>query len=239
MFGAVPFGSAPFGALASHAYEIPASETPAGKRRLRAYYAALGNFADTFSRVEAAIAYSLWHYAGTNRNIASAVFSGVRVKEAMSFIRRIAEVTNLRADLRADLENIFTQLGHITDARNDILHYGATNIAEHRGGRGSVTNALKALTEEKTKSFPISPNILNDMTADLQEIMFHLRTNHTGSPFSPRGALVLAMMDGVLHSPWRYKHPEPQKAQKAGAGKSRRSRKRDPKPLRQRPPSRA
>ena len=74
--------------------------------------------------------------------IAQAVFSGVRIKEAMSLINRVAEVRPLSKEAKADQDYIFTQLRLITDVRNDILHYGAINL---QPGELLVTNWLVAL----------------------------------------------------------------------------------------------
>jgi hypothetical protein len=65
-----------------------------------------------------------------------------------------------------DPEPIFQQLAIISGRRNDIFHHGASFIAE---GEGVVTNATMALTEERITKFDISPDIINDMTADLKK----------------------------------------------------------------------
>jgi len=64
-----------------------------------------------------------------------------------------------------------------------------------------VTNALKALDETRITSFPVSPENLADMTADLVKIIMHLHSSHSGrAPL--RGAVALE----ILRAPWRYRH---------------------------------
>jgi hypothetical protein len=74
------------------------------------YWSALGEFMDTFAAVEAAMQIVLWHYARTSIPIARAIFSGVRIKEAIGFVNRICEIGGPTADLRDDLKYVFTQL---------------------------------------------------------------------------------------------------------------------------------
>src|SRR5260370_28698014 len=168
------------------------------------------------------MALALWYHAKTSADIARAVFSGVRTAEAMNFITRIASSTGMSKEARAKFDFIFAQLRDINSARNDILHFGATDIAE---GQSTVTNALKALTEEKITAFPISPTILNAMTEDLRKIAFHLYVDHMGRP-APSGALSLM----ILQAPWRYKHSVQQKSRGKMEAKSAPRRKPGPKP---------
>ena len=136
-------------------YIVPASETPEGKERLRAYYEALGRFVDFFSRVETAVTLMLRLYAKTSPEIAKVVFAGARIETGSTYIKQLAEATKVAKEQRDDLENVLQQLGIINGARNLILHYGATYVAE---GRGTVSDVLKARDEPTV--FPISPTVL-------------------------------------------------------------------------------
>jgi hypothetical protein len=167
------------------------------------YYEALGRFVDMFAHVESAMAFTLWHYAKTPRNIARAVFSGVRVDAAIDLINRliITAVTDVSEDLQKELNYVFPQLKIINTARNDIYHYGVSGIAD---GTLGVTTRLKALTEDRVRTFPVSSSILNDMSADLDKIILHLYTGHMGlHPLLPTARLA------ILQDPWRHK-PQPQ-----------------------------
>jgi len=102
----------------------------------------------------------------------------------------------------ADVEPTFQQLGVINGMRNDILHHGASAIAE---GFGIVTNAEMALSADRVTSFAISADILNKMTADLRKIIIHLHASHMGRP-PLRGKH--QEIDAILLEPWQYK-PQP------------------------------
>jgi|SRR5579872_4754387 len=207
-------------------YNVQASETPDGKERVRAYYEALGKFVDMFAQAEDAIARTLWHYAQTKSDIAKIIFSGVRANTSAKLAKQLAEATGVDAQTRKKLEHTLQQLGIIGGARDNILHYGATLIAE---GRGRVSNALRAKGEPQ--EFPISPTILNEMTDDLLKIIFRLNYEHLGRP-KPRGALGQTRLDELLRAPWQYKHPSQPKAHKA-AKVRKPSQKRDQEPPRQ------
>jgi len=185
------------------------------------YYTALGRFTDTFASVEMFMTFSLWHYAKTKLSIARSVFSGVRVKEAMAHIKRIIESTNADLEIREDAEFIFKQLADITGARNDIMHFGTTDLPS---GITTVTNALKATAEDRITAFVISPKILDEMTNDLEKIIIHLRQRHVGRP-----ALRAKYVQEILLSPWRYKHRVQQRPKRMERGKSHPPHKRGPK----------
>lgn len=186
----------------NHPSSRAADLTPEKKRRMNAYYRALGHFVHVYALVEAAMALTLWHYAKTPHHLARALFSGVRVRDGIDLIKRAAIATNASQEAREELKYIFDQLGAINSARNDILHYGAGGIADETA---TVTNALKALSEDRITIFPISPILLADMIADVRKIIVHLRAHHIGRPV-PRGTYAQA----ILSAPWRYKHqPRP------------------------------
>jgi len=206
-------------------YAIPAFETEEGKKREHDYHAALGRFVAMFAIAETAIQLTLWHYAKTPAPVARSVFSGVRTNEGINFVKRIVEATGVEAEAKIELEYVTQQLGIINGARNSILHHGALSVAE---GRGIVPNALVALTPEKITAFPISPQILDDMTNDLRKIIVHLHAHHMGRP-PPRGN----WLDPVLRSTWRYKHREQRQGSNKGSAKSQQSSKRAPKRSRQ------
>ncbi|GEM_PF-1971995 len=214
-------------------YTIPASATIEGKQREREYFDALGRFVHAYAQAETVTALALWFAAAIKHPIAKAVFSGVRVKDASSHMKRIADVTGMDKQQRKELDDVLRQLGDITSARNDILHYGAVDVAE---GRASVTNALKAHTAEKTTTFDVSPATLAKMTADLRKISMHLRVNFSGIP-RPYAAANQLLLATTLHAPWQYKHQPQQKGPAKVEAKPPHGRKRYLRRPRQQPPS--
>lgn len=202
-------------------------ETKEGRQNEDAYYEALGRFVQMFAEAEAVVAQTLWAYAGTQPEVSKIVFAGTQTEHGSNYIKAIAKAINASADHQADLEDVFQQFGIIRGARNDILHYGATGIAE---GQAVVSNAWKA--KDKPKVFPISPLALSEMTEDCRKIILHLAYGHLGRP-RPKGQATVLLLVSVLQSPWRYKHP-PQSSSKTNPPQSVRGRNKRPKPPHQR-----
>jgi hypothetical protein len=185
---------------------MPAAEIRDPANAERTYHEALGRFVQTFARAEAIVSYTLWHYAKTPHSIARAIFSGTRIKEATGFINRILEATDTPQETREELRELFRQLTDINAARNDILHFGAVNVAT---ASAIVTNEFKAHTNRHVRQFPTSAELLNDMIFDLRKIMVHLRLKHSGIP-ELKAAENLRVFAEVLAAPWRYRHqPQP------------------------------
>lgn len=225
-FNTTPIGASVYGTGTPLHYEIMASKTPDGRAREQAYYEALGRFVQMFAEVERVMAQTLWHYAGTKQNVAKIVFAGTQSDTAANYIKAVAKTTGVNEESNQDLENILQQFGIIRGARNDILHYGATSIAE---GKGIVSNAWKAKTEPTI--FAISAESLQHMESDLRKIIAHLGYRHLGRP-RPRGALGQFALEQALQRPWHYKHRAQPKLQTKTV-KSQPTRKRGPKLLRQ------
>lgn len=195
-----------FGALGEFAlgegppmYTIPASETPEGQERLRAYYYALGRFVDMFAEVEAGITRTLWHYAKVPPEIAKIILAGSKIDNSSKSIKQLAVATGASEELLRDLDDILQQLGIINKLRNHVVHFGATGIAE---GSGSTSNALKAKGEPLV--FPISPTVLEEGYSDLRKITFHLGYKHLGRP-PPKSLMGQSALEIVLQSSWKYK----------------------------------
>jgi hypothetical protein len=188
-----------------------------GHERLRAYRLALGEFVDLFSKVESFVRLCLRQYTKTPRSVANAVFSGVRVDTAINLLRRLRETEQIDNDKWKDLSDVISQIKIITDRRNDILHHGAQGVED---GIGRVTNALFAHIEERIVEFPISAEILEDMTSDLRKIMIHLYNQHLGRLKWPLSSDHERARE-ILREPWRYK-PLPQPNAKSGDRRSHR-----------------
>jgi hypothetical protein len=184
---------------------VPAQETEEGRERLRKYYSALGAFVDSFSKVEMAMQWTLQWQTRMEEFTARAVFSGVRTDATVGHLGRLAEIKKIEPAEWLQLQPVLRQLGIINKVRNLILHYGTDNIAE---GRGLVSNAKRALTIERVTPYPISPQILKDMTEDLSKIYLHLAVRHMGrQPLRGKHPY----LEKVLAASWRYTAPEPPK----------------------------
>lgn len=196
-----PFNTTPFN------YSVPASETPQGKERIRAYHEALGRFIDMFSRAEAAVEYVLRHYAETSTRVALVIFQNAGISISIGYVEKLLPTSGLPEDEQRELKTVFSQLQAISRARNSIVHFGAQSIAD---GVGIVTNSLKR-SEETATSFPVSPELLGDMTNDLMRIIVFLHQDHMGR--DPGGKILRRALTPGMPTAWKYKHPEQPAAQ--------------------------
>jgi hypothetical protein len=114
--------------------------------------------------VEASLAILLRIVSDVDAKVAPAIFSGTRADQARSFIKRILDAR--KEPLDPALKRAFDQFGVINSTRNDIVHYGAQFGEDEM----VVANHLAAHTPEALRRHVVSPETLNDMSADLATI---------------------------------------------------------------------
>lgn len=163
------------------------------------YWIALGQFVQTYSAAEAIVQVLLQERANVTSETARAIFSGVRIKEAMSYIKRISQAQGItEPDM---LEPAFAQLADITSARNDILHYGA----KFEDGKPEyVTTKRSAHLPEKARHFPVSPKILRQMIADIAVIMIQIELAWNYGAYQSEADR--REFTQAFPQPWQYKH---------------------------------
>ncbi|WP_420564190.1 hypothetical protein [Thalassobaculum sp.] len=185
------------------------------------YFRALGRFVHRYSAVEAIMHAYHAHLAGLTREMANAVFSGIRVRVARDNIRRMHAVKNKPLD--PAYADVLEQLNIIAAVRDAVIHHGATF---EDGKPKHVTNARRAHTEEATQSFPISADLLDAMSDDLDAILLNVQGAIWRDLLKPREH---RMMFGDLQQPsWRYKH-QPQDNRKTEAPRKRQAQRSRPK----------
>lgn len=172
------------------------------------YLAALGRFVHAFSQIEAHLTVVLWVAAKIDFDIARALLSGVRIDGAINLLGRTMDARGIIGPNRTSLDAALQQLGLINKMRNDVLHYGATALAN---GELIVSNKMSAHLISRLREVPISVQSLDDMTYDLDKIWVQLEVSghrliFPDLQFSIRG------YDERLQRAWRYK-PAPQSAQ--------------------------
>lgn len=185
-----------------------------GIRRIDAFHLALGKFVSQFAGAENGLRSVLRHYSKTTVAISKAVFPGVRVEAACSYLNRLAEIGAVPPREWSELKPVLDQLRVILRVRNDILHYGASNVDKETG---AVTNKAVALTEERVGTIPISAKILDDLSADLMKVRWHFMLRHVGH-VPPRGKH--ASLEAVLMREWCYA-PPPQSQRTLHKGKDK------------------
>ena len=170
----------------------------------REYWAELGQFIHYFSDIERSMQSLLRTVAGVSDPLGAALFSGIKVDGAMSFINRACESTG-RGDAKARLEPVFQQLGIINGIRNNIVHWGA----REDGDELIVTNHYLASTPDRVQRFPISARDLHLMIIDLIKIRMHIGWEEMtlkGEAVNPQ--LAETLFSQILSAAWRYKQPQ-------------------------------
>lgn len=163
------------------------------------YYLMLGRFIQRFSSIEAAMQKLLSHYTDVSPTVARSIFSGVRMDQASSFIRRIHKARSI--EMHPILGGALDQIGVINTARNYIIHYGAEFDA---GEPLYVSNQRVVNRPEETQRFPISISILDALTADIAHIQLRFGLIRNQSEMKP--ARFQKTAQNFLKRAWRYKH---------------------------------
>ncbi len=182
--------------------------TKAEKAEGDKYLRAVGWFVTIFAVVERVSYETLQHFSGTSPTIAACLFSGTRIDAAMNYLKRIAEATDWLDGKTKLFEHIKSQLGEITQLRNDLLHYGAKGETPDTL---IISNEHSAHIKSRIRETKISAKILDDAATDLLAIMFFLHElsdkinwHSTNSPMSE--AAKLGVIPGAFAKvPWRYK----------------------------------
>jgi hypothetical protein len=174
------------------------------------YWKALGRFIHAFSDAEAIVQMLLWTESAVTVDVARSIFSGARIDTAKGFITRLRESRGVGE--HPQLKRAFDQLAVITRARNDIVHYGA----KFDGTTFSVSNSLVAHIPERTRSFAVSPEIFEEMIADLGAIRSILGAYQLERMKETPGAILAGDPQDVIDSlyrtgsaPWQYKPTQP------------------------------
>jgi hypothetical protein len=190
--------------------------------RHRPYWAALGEFIHAFSQVERELQELVFHLSGVSPTDGRALFYGLRIDAAKDAINRLLDARDDQAT-KARLEGPFAQLGHIANMRNNIIHWGASDLGN--SDWFLVSNDFLAHTPAKLREFRVSVANLKEMNADLTKIGMHLsyEIHHR----HVRSEMLERVAKPVLDAPWSYKPPQPSPPQsKPGTRASRRERQR-------------
>jgi hypothetical protein len=170
------------------------------------YWQSLGRFISVYSKLEANLQTALWHFSGTPPEIARSVFSGTRVDQALSSIRRIGEAQKWSDAKMERWSKISQQVSIITKVRNDIVHYGAT----FDGEKHQFSNELLAHTPETLRQYDVSAAVIDDLALDTIHLIGHVVMFAWGLEIPPH---VAKKFEGALGFAWRYKPTAPKHPQ--------------------------
>ena len=144
--------------------------TPAQQFEDERYWSSLGHFVEMFAFVELQLLAVLTRFTGVSKDVARAIFSGVHVETAISFLRRTQAIAWTNLDIE-ELGEALAQLKLITSKRNDIIHFGSSF---NEDGSRLVTTKAKALFPEDVRETRISSRVINAMLTDLSFIALEL-----------------------------------------------------------------
>jgi hypothetical protein len=164
-----------------------------------------------FSEVELYLNFAVWHYAGINKPMATAVLGPLRVEDCSGKLRRIINSQDLKGERIDELLALLDQIKVIQAVRNDLIHFGSDP------NTFVVSTALLAYKGKDVRVHVTSTKILQDMTADLF-IIRHLLDGNMHSEY-----LKVARRPGLKLS-WLYT-PPPQLQSSGGTQGQRRGRK--------------
>ena len=137
-----------------------------------AFASAIGELTLAWADVETVLYKLLQHYAGVSADVGRALFSGTRARQAITFIRAIADNTAMAASQRADLEEIFSQIASINETRDFVVHHVSGSEHEFEDSNPQerlVTDWLRASRKRKAKRLYLGSATLSAMRDDCLE----------------------------------------------------------------------
>lgn len=169
---------------------------------LEPYWAALGKFLHRYAQAETTVFNILRVVAGLTHHKATALFSGTRMSDTISFIRRIHEADG--QPLSPWLEKALPKLSQLTTARNEILHQGFSL----NGDKIIVTNRQRTMPRATTERQYTVEDLI-DMEADTCVAHACLNMHWLESRF-PRSRKAMHQREKeIATTAWRYKSPQP------------------------------
>lgn len=180
----------------------------------QAFLAELGALTLAWSDVETVLFKLLKHYAGVSWPVAQALFSGTRARNAINFVRAIADNTGMEPRRRQDLEEIFSQVLAINSLRDFVVHNVDGSEQEFEDSDPSmryVTDALRSSRKSKSKTYLVGSATIAAMREDCTECCWRLHPHWDvkNNPFQPGSGR------GDRHA-WKFKPPAPMQSRERG-----------------------
>ncbi|HEX3883944.1 MAG TPA: hypothetical protein VHW66_14895 [Stellaceae bacterium] len=170
----------------------------------REYWSNLGRLIHMFSGVEATLQLVAHRIIGLDDDIGRAALHGLRIDNTKEIIRRALLVKDDKETL-SRLEGALAQLSVLSNARNDLVHWGARSTSAGL----MVANTRVAVTPAKRKSYIVSATVLDHMIDDLSRIHFILTrwavADLSSKPDASDG-FDRAVRE-VEQAPWQYTPP--------------------------------
>ena len=173
-----------------------------------AFVVELGHLTLAWSDLETVLFHLLKYYAGVSDAVGRALFSGTRARNAIAFIRAIADNTAMDSARRGDLEDIFAQIGAINSMRDFIVHNVDGSRQEFEPSdpqQRYVSDEIRSSRKSKVKTVLIGSASLIAMRNDCIEACWrlHAHWDPKNLPFTPGPGI------GGKRSPWQFVPPQP------------------------------
>lgn len=201
--------------------ELAATINELNERRNR-FYRELGEFISLFAGIEIQLLDVVYHFGQLKWPIAKALVSPLRVDSAITHLRRILFVRRLRSKQAIELTNVLDHLNLINKLRNDMLHYGFTDLQQTEPDHFWVTNARNVYARRAMIRHRISQKDLANLNADLAEISLRLISllPHLKQNWELRGYVRTLRAAHPIGRPpaWNYKFPSQAKSRRKNRG---------------------
>ena len=170
---------------------------------MKRYWLALGALVHAFAQIEKVVYATVIRLAKVPRPVGQAMLSGQNLDQLCAILKRVVVAHKHGKAIKSDIDDIVSQLGIITRARNDILHFGTTF---REGAMHPVSNIHKEYIPERMREISVSVDVLQQMATDLDRMLVHLIAYCTG--LSRRDAAQFLLRDPPATS-WQYKPSSP------------------------------
>ncbi|MFO1162565.1 MAG: hypothetical protein U1E60_27265 [Reyranellaceae bacterium] len=177
--------------------EVPTSE--AGRLKMLPYWMALGEFVDSFARLETVLKHFLIRMLSLNDEVGRVVTAGLRADTLAAYILRVNELTPLSATDSKFVEEAIKHFSAINTVRNSILHSGVSDIHEEQY---RITNMLTARTPRHEREFFVTPEKIQGMSDDLVRLLAYFGLHAVRTEVA---APVRASLQPVLNRAWQSK----------------------------------
>lgn len=180
----------------------------------RAFVAALGELTLAWSDVETVLFKLLKHYSGVSWPVAQAIFSGTRARNAINFIRAIADNTGMEPARLQDLEQTFVQVLAINTLRDFVVHNvdgSEQEFDDWDPTKRYVSDVLRSSRRSKAKTFFVGSDTLCAMRDDCVECCWRLHPH-----WDPKNLPFAAGSGRGKREPWKFKPPNPTQRRRRG-----------------------
>lgn len=180
----------------------------------QAFLIELGELTLAWSDVETVLFKLLKHYSGVSWPVAQALFSGTRARNAINFIRAIAENTDMEPQRLHDLEEIFIQVLSINSLRDFVVHNVDGSEQEFEDwdpGKRYVSDEFRVSRKSKAKTYLVGSETLAAMRDDCIECCWRLHPH-----WEPSNAPFQSGSGRGKRQAWKFKPPTPSQRRKRG-----------------------